>query len=223
MAVTKVTQSFKEKLPNGSWGEEVKLSTISDLIFYSDGKNLTTKTSELSDKIDTEIQDREKAVTTLTTNLNKEIQDRKDAVDGEKNAREAAIKDLTTNLNTEIQDRKDAVSGEATTRASEITRIEGLISSTEKDIEANVKSITEINETTIPNAVSVANDYADGLVDPITKDIDNIKEIIGNMEDIKGDDPEGEDYPLTISEKFKKISEQLSSIEDRLTALERNN
>lgn len=209
MAVTKVTQSFKEKLPNGSWGEEVKLSTISDLIFYSDGKNLTIKTSELSDKIDDEIKDREDAVTTLTTNLNTEVQDRKDAVDGEKNAREAAIKDLTDNLNKEIQDRKDAVSGEAKTRADEITKIE--------------ESLTEINETTIPDAILTANDYADGLVDPITKDIDNIKEIIGNMEDIKGDDPEGEDYPLTISEKFKKISEQLLSIEDRLLALEQNN
>lgn len=166
MAVTKVTQSFKEKLPNGGWGEEVKLSTISDLIFYSDGKNLTTKTSELSDKIDTE-----------------------------------------------IQDRKDAVSGEATTRASEITRIEGLISSTEKDIEANVKSITEINETTIPNAVSVANDYADELVAPII-------EIVGNMEDIKGD-PLSEVYPLTISEKIKQIDAILLSILDRLTELEK--
>ena len=166
MAVTKVTQSFKEKLPNGGWGEEVKLSTISDLIFYSDGKNLTTKTSELSDKIDTE-----------------------------------------------IQDRKDAVSDEATTRASEITRIEGLISSTEKDIEANVKSITEINETTIPNAVSVANDYADELVAPII-------EIIGNMEDIKGD-PLSEVYPLTISEKIKQIDAILLSILDRLTELEK--
>lgn len=184
MAVTKVTQSFKEKLPNGGWGEEVKLSTISDLIFYSDGKNLTTKTSELSDKIDTEIQDRKDAITTLTDNLN-----------------------------TEIQDRKDAVSGEATTRASEITRIEGLISSTEKDIEANVKSITEINETTIPNAVSVANDYTDELVAPII-------EIIGDMEDIKGD-PLSEVYPLTISEKIKQIDAILLSILDRLTELEK--
>lgn len=192
MAVTKVTQSFKEKLPNGGWGEEVKLSTISDLIFYSDGKNLTTKTSELSNKID------------------KEIQDRENAVSGEKNARETAITTLTNNLSKEIQDREKAVSDEATTRASEITRVEGLIT----------KGLSEINETAIPNAVSVANDYADELVAPITKNIDSITEIIGDMDVIKGD-PLSEAYPLTISEKIQDIDAAILSILDRLAELEK--
>lgn len=162
MAVTRVTQSFKEKLSDGSFGEEVKLSTISDLVFYSDNKNLTQRTAEINQSI-----------------------------------------------SQEIDDRKNAVSAEEDTRKSEITRVEGIITSTNEDLssltnrvstnESNINSIkeTEIEEA-VENGTKVSTEYTDGIVAPIN-------DIIGDVEIIKGD-PLQSDYPLTIEKHITNLT-----------------
>ena len=191
MAVTRVTQSFKEKLSDGSFGEEVKLSTISDLVFYSDNKNLTQRTAE----------------------INQSIQD-------EENDRIEAINTVTNNLNQEIQDRKDAVSAEEATRKSEITRVEGIITSTKEELQGNIDetnkdldsladrvSTNELNinsireteiELAVENGTKVSTEYTDGIVAPIN-------EIIGDVEIIKGD-PLQSDYPLTIEKHITNLT-----------------
>ena len=57
-----VSQSFKIKQQDGSFSDETMLSTTSDLVFYKDGKTLTTKTSETDAAIAKEVTDRENAI-----------------------------------------------------------------------------------------------------------------------------------------------------------------
>lgn len=197
MAITKVTQSFKEKLPDGSFGKEVKLSTISDLVFYSDNKNLTQRTAEINQSIQDEENDRIEAINTVTNNLNQEIQDRKDAVSAE-----------ATRIEGIITSTKEELQGNINETNKNLDSLDDRVSTNE----VNINSIRETEiEMAVENGTKVSTEYTDGIVAPIN-------DIIGDVEIIKGD-PLQSDYPLTIEKHITNLTNAVLQLMNENTAI----
>ena len=177
-----VSQSFKTKNPDGTFGNEVALSTFSDLIFMSDKEgngnknvqNLTVRTQEIERQLAQEIQDRikdvsdeesramaaeaaekaraEAAEADLLKKINQEITDR-----------EGAIKDLndslTAKINAEVTTLNGALQTERSDRAAAISAHDTRIGTNEADIEALQGEITTLNsligtpETTLEKTI----------------------------------------------------------------------
>ena len=121
-----ISQSFKTKNPDGSFGNEVALSTISDLVFYEaeENKTLTQKTLEIEADIAKEIKDRTDADEALGTRIDDEESARQQAdnllqtnlenkinndIAAEKSARESADSELSRRITQEVTDRGTAV------------------------------------------------------------------------------------------------------------------
>lgn len=206
-----ISQSFKTKNPDGSFGNEVALSTISDLVFYEaeDNKTLTQKTSEIEADIAKEIQDRtnadnalgeridneksarETADNLLQTNLEKKIND---DIAAEKSARESADSELSKRITQEVTDRGTAIN-------SLRDELKPLITSNEDNIAANT---ADINALELKYNSETKMSEIDSSISELQASVTSLNEIVGSITD-----------PVE-----QTILEKLANIEARLTALE---
>lgn len=188
-----ISQSFKTKNPDGSFGNEVALSTISDLVFYEaeDNKTLTQKTSEIEADIAKENQDR--------TNADKALGER---IDKEKSARETADNLLQTNLEKKIN---DDIAKEVKDRGTAINslrdELKPLITSNEDNIAANT---ADINALELKYNSETKMSEIDSSISKLQASVTSLNEIVGSITD-----------PVE-----QTILEKLADIEARLTALE---
>ena len=132
-----VSQSFRVKNADGTFGEETKLSTISDLIFYSDNETLTKKTTDMKNSIAQEVTDRTKAVSDLSAELKKEIDDDVEA------ARVALQTSITANTNA-INAINDGTNG--------------LLAQANTYTDSQVNPVNDLVQTNIANISSITNE-----------------------------------------------------------------
>ena len=194
-----ISQSFRSKLDNGSFGEETFYSTKSDLVFMSDKDgNSQSLTERIAGKDGIEA-----SIGFLNEKLTQEIEDRIAAVAQEEEDRDAAI---DTAILQEVTDRNEAIAAESVLRVAEESRIEGKIN---QEIE---------NRTTaIENAVSDINEVLSGYQTRIGNletfqatteaNLETIQTSIGTL----NVDAEGKTIP---------IADQLANIIARLEVIE---
>ena len=194
-----ISQSFRSKLDNGSFGEETFYSTKSDLVFMSDKDgNSQSLTERIAGKDGIEA-----SIGFLNEKLTQEIEDRIAAVAQEEEDRDAAI---DTAILQEVTDRNEAIAAESVLRVAEESRIEGKIN---QEIE---------NRTTaIENAVSDINEVLNGYQTRIGNletfqatteaNLETIQTSIGTL----NVDAEGKTIP---------IADQLANIIARLEVIE---
>lgn len=172
-----VTRFFKEKLPNGTFAEQVDLG--------AKAVNVTTDANNYGDynygNAEVALTGLHTRLSTTEAGLKQEIEDRVRVVGDEKSAREASDKTITDSLNDEIDARKQADADAATALsnaiAKEVTDRNDAIS------DAIAKEVTNRN-----NAISDAiGDLADDLaqIETNTTDIYNLqKRVLLNTEQV---------------------------------------
>lgn len=187
-----ISQSFKTKNPDGSFGNEVALSTISDLVFYEaeDNKTLTQKTSEIEAAIAKENQDRTKADKALG-----------ERIDNEKSARETADNLLQTNLKKNNDDIAKEVTDRGTAINSLRDELKPLITSNKDNIAANT---ADINALELKYNSETKMSEIDSSISELQTSVTSLNEIVGSITD-----------PVE-----QTILEKLADIEARLVALE---
>lgn len=206
-----ISQSFKTKNPDGSFGNEVALSTISDLVFYEaeENKTLTQKTLEIEADIAKEIKDRTDADEALGTRIDDEESARQQAdnllqtnlenkinndIAAEKSARESADSELLRRITQEATDRGTAVT-------SLRDELKPLITSNEDNIAANT---ADINALKLKYNSETKMSEIDSSISELQASVTSLNEIVGSITD-----------PVE-----QTILEKLADIEARLTALE---
>lgn len=206
-----ISQSFKVKQPDGSFGDETMLSTTSDLVFYKDGKTLTTKTSETDAAIVKEVTDRENAIDSLRTELNGNIDSAKtelnNTIASTKTELQTSITANTNAINT-INDSTNGILAQS--KAYIDTQTEAAVASAESYTDSKVAGLsTELNDSISANTASIT--ALQGDLGAVQNEVANLVGLIGES------DVEPE---LTILERLVSIEERLTSIEDRLNVLE---
>lgn len=206
-----VSQSFKTKNPDGSFGNEVALSTISDLVFYEaeENKTLTQKTLEIEADIAKEIKDRTDADKALGTRIDDEEFARQQAdnllqtslenkinndIAAEKSARESADSELSRRITQEVTDRGTAVT-------SLRDELKPLITNNADNITANT---ADINALELKYNSETKMSEIDSSISELQASVTSLNEIVGSITD-----------PVE-----QTILEKLADIEARLTALE---
>lgn len=207
-----ISQSFKTKNPDGSFGNEVALSTISDLVFYEaeENKTLTQKTLEIEADIAKEIKDRTDADEALGTRIDNEESARQQAdnllqtnlenkinndIAAEKSARESADSELLRRITQEATDRGTAVT-------SLRDELKPLITNNADNITANT---ADINVLELKYNSETKMSEVDSSISELQASVASLNEIVGNITD-----------PIE-----QTILEKLADIEARLTALEK--
>lgn len=206
-----ISQSFKTKNPDGSFGNEVALSTISDLVFYEaeENKTLTQKTLEIEADIAKEIKDRTDADEALGTRIDDEEFARQQAdnllqtnlenkinndIAAEKSARESADSELSRRITQEVTDRGTAVT-------SLRDELKPLITNNADNITANT---ADINALELKYNSETKMSEVDSSISELQASVASLNEIVGNITD-----------PIE-----QTILEKLADIEARLVALE---
>lgn len=206
-----ISQSFKTKNPDGSFGNEVALSTISDLVFYEaeENKTLTQKTLEIEADIAKEIKDRTDADEALGTRIDDEESARQQAdnllqtnlenkinndIAAEKSARESADSELSRRITQEVTDRGTAVT-------SLRDELKPLITNNADNIAANT---ADINALELKYNSETKMSEVDSSISELQASVTSLNEIVGNITD-----------PIE-----QTILEKLADIEARLVALE---
>lgn len=206
-----ISQSFKTKNSDGSFGNEVALSTISDLVFYEaeGNKTLTQKTLEIEADIAKEIKDRTDADEALGTRIDDEESARQQAdnllqtnlenkinndIAAEKSARESADSELSRRITQEVTDRGTAVT-------SLRDELKPLITNNADNITANT---ADINALELKYNSETKMSEVDSSISELQASVTSLNEIVGNITD-----------PIE-----QTILEKLANIEARLVALE---
>ena len=180
-----ISQSFKTKNPDGSFGNEVALSTISDLVFYEaeDNKTLTQKTSEIE------------------ADIAKENQDRIDADKGLKKKIEDDINEEAKRADNAIAALKNELQPLITTNTSNISKNANNISTNTSNISANTADITTLqnkyNSETKMNEVDLS-------ISRLQASVASLNEIVGSTTD---------PIEQTILEKLADIEARLVALE----------
>lgn len=177
---TVVTKSFKIKTKNGF---SDPINFLSESVFFQDGKNLDSHLESLDNKIDTEIQDRKKAIkaeqearaqadTALDNKINTEIQDREKADTALTNSINTLNTTLTSNINSvsstltglieaEGRTRESAISTEKTARETEDTAINGKIQTLTENLNTEIsqrkESISTLQTTVNENKTNISS------------------------------------------------------------------
>ena len=179
-----VSQSFRVKNADGTFGEETKLSTISDLIFYSDNETLTKKTTDIKNSIAQEVTDRINAVSDLSAELKKEIDDDVEA------ARVVLQTSITANTNAinAINDGTNGLLAQAKGYSDSILT------------QANIYTDNQVSPVNALVQTNIAN------ISSITDEMTKIVTLIGTP-------VEGEEPLLSILERLTAIEERLTILE----------
>lgn len=205
-----ISQSFKVKQPDGSFGDETMLSTTSDLVFFGD-KTLTKKAEEIDAAIAKEVTDRKNAIDSLRTELNGNIDSAKtelnNTIASTKTELQTSITANTNAINT-INDSTNGVLAQS--KAYTDTQTEAAVASAESYTDSKVAGLsTELNDSISANTASIT--ALQGDLEAVQNEVANLVGLIGES------DVEPE---LTILERLVSIEERLTSIEDRLNVLE---
>lgn len=208
-----ISQSFKTKNPDGSFGNEVALSTISDLVFYEaeDNKTLTQKTSEIE------------------ADIAKERQDRIDADKGLKKKIEDDINEEAKRADNAIAALKNELQPLITTNTSNISKNANNISTNTSNISANTADITTLQNkynsetkmsevessiaTNTANITALENKYnSETKMNEVDLSISRLQASVASLNEIVG----------SITDPIEQtILEKLADIEARLVALEK--
>ena len=183
-----VSQSFKTKNADGSFGNEVKFSTISDLVFYGDNKSLTLKTNEI-------IQ----SISTVENNLNGKISTEKSGRESADAAIRQEMSDQKTALQNEIDEDILTAKGEL---QGAIENIESSVEGLNTLIVGNTNSINTIN-TTLTNLTGQV-ETVEGLVG--TKDSPSEGTVFAMIATLQSN------YTALL-EEFAKLEERILALE----------
>lgn len=205
-----ISQSFKVKQPDGSFGDETMLSTTSDLVFFGD-KTLTKKAEEIDAAIAKEVTDRKNAIDSLRTELNGNIDSAKtelnNTIASTKTELQTSITANTNAINT-INDSTNGILAQS--KAYTDTQTEAAVASAESYTDSKVTGLsTKLNDSISANTASIT--ALQGDLGAVQNEVANLVGLIGES------DVEPE---LTILERLVSIEERLTSIEDRLNVLE---
>lgn len=195
-----VSQSFKIKNADGSFGNEVKFSTVSDLVFYKDNVNLTTKTTEiinsistLNGNLSTEISDRQKE----NTSIRQELATAKSDLQKEIDSDVAAVKSvLQKEIDSDVAAAKSVLQEEIATANASINNLNTLII-------GNTNSINTINDN----------------VNTFGSQLKKVEDLIG----VEGNPAENTLLALisTLQTNYNNLLKKVEELEEKITELEK--
>ena len=179
---TVVTKNFRIKTGENSFSDPINF--LSTSVYLPSGKNLDTHLEETKTAIDTEIQDRQKAVS------------------DEQTARQNADTALGNRIDKEIQDRQNAVSDEQTARQNADTALGNRIDTLNTNLTNSINSITS-TLTGLINTETQARESADQTIN---------EEIQTLTENLNGEVTQRENSISTLQTTVNKNTNNINSL-----------